>query len=182
MYACTYRLLAPEESSHCTITTLLCHWAVNICSRFCLISHLFLSVHLLIIPTVHLTLLGHITPQTRKSTTFLTVNEFNFKLQKKQAALCQYGTRLASNMAATDHRRKKSKKKNQLETFMSRNLSFIVSFGGKIFVLLLKCQKRLWTELQQRTALTCCKDINRAIVSGVRSQGQLKLNSYMIHT
>lgn len=70
MYACTYRLLAPEESSHCTITTLLCHWAVNICSRFCLISHLFLSVHLLIIPTVHLTLLGHITPQTRKSTTF----------------------------------------------------------------------------------------------------------------
>lgn len=86
MYACTYRLLAPEESSHCTITTLLCHWAVNICSRFCLISHLFLSVHLLIIPTVHLTLLGHITPQTRKSTTFLTVNEFNFKLQKKKTS------------------------------------------------------------------------------------------------
>lgn len=68
MYACTYRLLAPEESSHCTITLLLCHWAVTICSHFCLffIPHLVLSVtlSLLIIPTVHLTLRADITPRT----------------------------------------------------------------------------------------------------------------------
>ncbi len=134
MYACTYRLLAPEESSHCTITLLLCHWAVTICSRFCLFltSHLVLSVHLspLIIPTVHLTLRADITPQTA-SQSILTINELNLNFQNNKPLYFSI---------AQDWLKRKTWCTIQSQTVTSRNYPFIangytVGFGRKGFVL-----------------------------------------------